>query len=508
MRKNQKPAGKAGLRKNRWLPGYNHGSKVGYPKTGSDYGLIDDLTYQYTGNQLQKVDDANNPACQNNGFSDNGSFTNNEYLYDLNGNMIQDLNKEISNIDYTFTNLPEKVVLSTIEEEDIIYFWYDAAGQKLRKQTRTDGAIVATTDYDGSFIYENGFLQYILTDEGRIVYDHFNDTYQYQYFLKDHLGNTRILFDENGTVLQDNSYYPFGMAIDALCHSENFTPDNNYLFNGKELQDDFGLEWYDYGARFYDPQIGRWHVVDPLSEMYLYQTPNAFCSNNPINRIDLTGMDDDWYRNNETGKIQWFPREGELGKTETIRGEEWTNIGSELLKFKGNNLTYFWQTKDDNGMLHLNRESYNAVAGKPVEGEKSLTFDYSKKSQNTEGGGALPEGLYYIEKSKVQYYIDQSSWDKYKNIFGGGDFPGGTYSWGENRWWLKPLTANAENRNMYSFTIHGGDAWGSHGCIDLTHNLGTFTSTFLHVANSENVVLWVDYSKISTFTIMKGQWGW
>jgi len=84
---------------------------------------------------LQKVDDANNPACQNNGFSDNGSFTDNEYLYDLNGNMIQDLNKEISNIDYTFNNLPEKVVLSTIEEEDIIYFWYDAAGQKLRKQT-------------------------------------------------------------------------------------------------------------------------------------------------------------------------------------------------------------------------------------------------------------------------------------------------------------------------------------------------------------------------------------
>jgi len=263
---------------------------VGYPKTGSDYGLIDDLTYQYTGNQLQKVDDSNNPACQNNGFSDNGSFSSNEYFYDLNGNMIQDLNKEISNIDYTFTNLPQKVVLSTIEEEDIIYFWYDAAGQKLRKQTRTDGAIVATTDYIGSFVYENGFLQYILTNEGRIVYDRFNDTYQYQYFLKDHLGNTRILFDENGSVLQDNSYYPFGMAIDALCHSENFTPDNKYLFNGKELQDDFGLEWYDYGTRFYDPQLGRWHVPDPMAEKLSSFSPYNYTLNNPIFFIDPDGM--------------------------------------------------------------------------------------------------------------------------------------------------------------------------------------------------------------------------
>jgi RHS repeat-associated protein len=264
---------------------------VGYPETGSDYDLIDDLTYQYTGNRLQKVDDSNNPACQNNGFSDNGSFTNNEYLYDLNGNMIQDLNKEISNIDYTFSNLPQRVEFTTVEEDDIIYFWYDAGGQKLRKQTRTDGAIVATMDYIGSFVYENGFLQYILTDEGRIVYDRFNNTYQYQYFLNDHLGNMRILFDENGTVLQDNSYYPFGMSIDALCHSENFTPDNNYLFNGKELQDDFGLDWYDYGARFYDPDIARWNTADPLSEKYVYASPYCYTLNNPIKFSDINGQD-------------------------------------------------------------------------------------------------------------------------------------------------------------------------------------------------------------------------
>lgn len=52
-----------------------------------------------------------------------------------------------------------------------------------------------------------------------------------------------------------------------------------------------GLNWYDYGARMYDPTLGRWHVVDPSSEKYYGVTSYAYCNNNPIKNIDLDGRD-------------------------------------------------------------------------------------------------------------------------------------------------------------------------------------------------------------------------
>lgn len=236
--------------------------------------------------------------------------------------MITDLNKHILNITYSYHNLPQSIELNITGNQDLIYYWNDAAGVKLRKQTRIDQAIVATTDYIGSFVYENNALQYIQTEEGRIIPDGGN--YRYQYFLKDHLGNTWILFDENGSVLQDNSYYPFGMAISGLTFSGNFTPDNKYLFNGKELQDDFELEWYDYGARFYDPVLGRWHSQDPLAEKYRRWSPYNYCVDNPLRFIDPDGMGVDYYES-ANGNVVW--RDGNAPEI-VVNGEKMTNIGS------------------------------------------------------------------------------------------------------------------------------------------------------------------------------------
>ena len=74
-------------------------------------------------------------------------------------------------------------------------------------------------------------------------------------------------------------------------------PDNQknlYLYNGKELQNDFGLDWYDYGARFYDAQLGRFHVVDPMSEEHYNFTSYAYVYCNPVNLIDPLGLDTVW----------------------------------------------------------------------------------------------------------------------------------------------------------------------------------------------------------------------
>jgi RHS repeat-associated protein len=66
-------------------------------------------------------------------------------------------------------------------------------------------------------------------------------------------------------------------------------PDDKFQYNGKEKQEEFGLNWSDYGARFYDPQLGRWHAVDPLAEKYFGLSPYSYVANNPINAYDPNG---------------------------------------------------------------------------------------------------------------------------------------------------------------------------------------------------------------------------
>ena len=73
----------------------------------------------------------------------------------------------------------------------------------------------------------------------------------------------------------------------------NYTK-NNYLYNGKELQDDAfagrSLNWYDYGRRFYDASLARFHTLDPLAEKYAPQSPYVYAANNPIIFVDVMGM--------------------------------------------------------------------------------------------------------------------------------------------------------------------------------------------------------------------------
>ncbi len=112
-------------------------------------------------------------------------------------------------------------------------------------------------------------------------------TANYYYYLKDHLGNNRVTYHYSGSVPvidQEVEYYPFGSMFAA-----NNLQNNLYLYNGKELNNEF-FENYDYGARFYDPQTGRWHVVDPLAEKYYPISPYAYVANNPIIFIDPDGI--------------------------------------------------------------------------------------------------------------------------------------------------------------------------------------------------------------------------
>jgi len=130
-------------------------------------------------------------------------------------------------------------------------------------------------------------LQFFPTAEG--FYDYTKDQYIYSY--KDHLGNARVSFGRTSPgaleIVDSNDYYPFGMnhlkSGNAYFGAGSYKA---YKYNGKELQE---TGMYDYGARMYMPDIGRWGVVDPLAEKMTRHSPYNYAFDNPIMFIDPDG---------------------------------------------------------------------------------------------------------------------------------------------------------------------------------------------------------------------------
>jgi RHS repeat-associated protein len=164
-----------------------------------------------------------------------------------------------------------------------VAYGYDAAGTKL-SAAYTSGGTTAKTEYAGNKVYNNGTLGMFLTEEGYLSLS--GTTPAYFYCLKDHQGNNRVVLSQAGAVEQVNHSYPFG----GLFGEGVQTSGQPYRYNGKELDRKFGLDFYDYGARHYDAALGAWTTADPLAEKRPWESPYCFTGNNPVNRIDPTGL--------------------------------------------------------------------------------------------------------------------------------------------------------------------------------------------------------------------------
>ncbi len=238
--------------------------------------------------------------------------------------------KGITNITYNFLNLPQEIT-----QQNITKYFYRADGTKIRKEFTLNNALgsnTATTEYLDGFQYKvqsSVFMQALLEDDDNTLnakhagqeeifttpqedesnlippgnntmvllffptaegfYDYEKKQYIYQY--KDHLGNVRLSYSKNSEgdleIIERSDYYPFGMNFN-YNHSVFDAMGSwlNYKYNGKELQE---TGMYDYGARFYMPDIGRWGVIDPLAETSRRWNPYTYAFNNPIRFIDPDG---------------------------------------------------------------------------------------------------------------------------------------------------------------------------------------------------------------------------
>gem|GEM_PF-652156 len=272
---------------------------------------IDNMTYEYDGNKVRKITDANGDVISERtmDFPDLVDLDV-EYTYDRNGNMTGDANKGLE-MSRDYNNSLYKVE----DDEMTMTFIRTGSGQKLGKSvyvgpkpkyplrpglfrspiwgtggtfipvdTVVEAGTTVSTDYFGAYEYVNGKFARLNTATG------YRDGEGTHVYVRDWQGNIRAVVrkgDDGSTVLEQATYYyPYGMP---MAESTNPTA-NSYKYTGKELLTDKGFNCYDFGPRPYDPATCIWLRRDDLS----HETPdfshNAFCNGDPINFMDPSGL--------------------------------------------------------------------------------------------------------------------------------------------------------------------------------------------------------------------------
>lgn len=226
--------------------------------------------------------------------------------------------------------------------------------------------------------------------------------FNYVFTHTDHLGNIRVKYTRHPQtgeiqILEEDHYYPYGLthkgysenhqtigfddhAITLIDVTPDVTDTYKYKFNGMEYQDEFDVNLYDFGARNYDPALGRWMNVDPMAHERESLTSYNFCSNNPINRVDPDGALDDWVQNIETGEYEWMDNVTSADNTP----EGYRYVGSQdadILKDLGVSYSFPEQSSNRLGYVaadvEMGRYAVNHLINVKAKSNISISADVS-----------------------------------------------------------------------------------------------------------------------------------
>lgn len=308
----------------------HYGESVDYDRNGNvvalhrygkrnngSYGLTDDLQLHYVGNHIRGITDRQGGLVYDGGFDFKPKKLDRHRPYEYNtvGALAHDPDRDVT-ISYSVLGTPAMIAYGNGNTTEYIY---DADGTKLKTtwktraanalcsmvaaeetgaEAETDDGILSiqasvpsacvenSREQVGPFIFTDGKLEWVLFDGGFCLLS--GQYTAYCYYVCDHLGSVREVVSDAWNV-QRNGYYAYGGPYGDWNTNADVQP---LKFLGKEWDHQHGLDLYDFGARLYDPAVGRWTTMDPLCEKYYSISPYAYCHNNPVNRIDPDGRDD------------------------------------------------------------------------------------------------------------------------------------------------------------------------------------------------------------------------
>lgn len=298
---------------------YDHLGNITHLDRFDNDTQIDELYYEYNGNQVTYIEDMQSNQDKYNTYEyhslaeyNGGGY--HQLSYDHNGNLTADYDRGVCAIRYNLLNLPDTIQFFSGAQ---IINTYDAAGIKRRtcyltpmepelipigivhhypnESHNIDKTIIT---YNGSFVRttmlsEGTAYRHDLSVHNPEGYTHFDiadgkfTNPQQYYFRRDHLGsNVAVWNATRDTTVQRTWYYAGGTPMsNSIGQSAQ-----SYKYNGKEFVEIFGNNTYDYGFRGYHAITGRFTTMDPLAEKFYDISPYAYCGGNPVNRIEFLGL--------------------------------------------------------------------------------------------------------------------------------------------------------------------------------------------------------------------------